>query len=61
MKNPRTSIVKKSLVSWILKGNYKLKLFLLLAAVVTVLIRIIPLEMQKRIVNQAISKNSLSL
>jgi ABC-type multidrug transport system fused ATPase/permease subunit len=36
-------------------GNYKLKLLLLLAAIVTILVRIIPLEMQKRMVNQAIS------
>ena len=55
MLKPRTSIVKKSLISWILMGNPKLKLLLLLAAIVTVLIRVIPLEMQKRIVNQAIS------
>ena len=61
MDKSRPSIVKKSLVSWILKGNYKLKLFLLLAAVVTVLIRIIPLEMQKRIVNQAISLKAFDL
>jgi ABC-type multidrug transport system fused ATPase/permease subunit len=61
MENPRTSIVKKSLVSWILMGNYKLKLLLLLSAIVTVLIRIIPLEMQKRIVNQAISLKAFDL
>ena len=51
----RPPIVKRSLISWILRGNSKLKLLLLLVAVVTVLIRVIPLEMQKRIVNQAIS------
>jgi ABC-type multidrug transport system fused ATPase/permease subunit len=54
-KSRSTSIVKKSLVSWILMGNPKPKLLLLLIAIVTVLIRVIPLEMQKRIVNQAIS------
>ena len=61
METLRTSIVKKSLLSWILMGNLKLKLLLLLAAVVMVLIRIIPLEMQKRIVNQAISMKAFDL
>jgi ABC-type multidrug transport system fused ATPase/permease subunit len=61
MEKPRTTIVSKSLLSWILMGNYKLKLLLLLAAIVTVLIRIIPLEMQKRIVNQAISMKAFDL
>jgi ABC-type multidrug transport system fused ATPase/permease subunit len=57
----RTSIVKRSLVSWILKGNPKFKLLLLVAAIVTVLVRVIPLEMQKRIVNQAISMKAFDL
>ena len=61
LQNPRTPIVKKSLVSWILTGNHKLKLLLLLIAIVTVLIRVIPLEMQKRIVNQAISLKAFDL
>ena len=61
MLKPRTSIVKKSLISWILMGNPKLKLLLLLVAIVTVLIRVIPLEMQKRIVNQAISLKAFDL
>ncbi len=55
MQNHSTSIVKKSLLSWIVGGHAKLKIWLLITAVVSVLIRIIPLEMQKRIVNQAIS------
>ena len=61
MEKSPTSIVKKSLASWIFTGNYKLKLLLLLAAITTVLIRIIPLEMQKRIVNQAISLKAFNL
>jgi ABC-type multidrug transport system fused ATPase/permease subunit len=55
MMNPtHTPILKRSLLSWILTGNRKLKVFLMLTVIVVVLIRIIPLEMQKRIVNQAI-------
>ena len=57
----QTPIVKRSLVSWIVTGNFKPKLLLLLIAIVTVLIRVIPLEMQKRIVNQAISLKAFDL
>ncbi len=54
-------IVKKSMLSWIFAGNHKLKLFLILTVLVVVLIRIIPLEMQKRIVNQAINLKAFDL
>ena len=58
--NP-TSIVKRSLLSWIFAGNHKFKVFLILTVIAAVLIRIIPLEMQKRIVNQAISLKAFDL
>lgn len=61
MKSQTASIVGKPLISWILAGNYKLKLLLLLTVCITVLIRIVPLEMQKRIVNQAISMKAFEL
>ena len=61
MEKPRPLIVKKPLISWIVSGNYKLKLLLVLAAVATVMIRIVPLEMQKRIVNQAINLKAFGL
>ena len=61
MEELKTTIVKKSLVSWIVTGNYKTKLLLLLTVFLTVFIRIIPLEMQKRIVNQAISLNAFDM
>jgi len=61
MEKSPAPIAKKSLLSWILIGDYKLRLLLLLAAIVTVLIRIIPLEMQKRIVNQAIGMKAFNL
>jgi ABC-type multidrug transport system fused ATPase/permease subunit len=57
----QTSIVKRSLLSWIFTGNHKLKVFLFLTVFVAVLIRIIPLEMQKRIVNQAINMKAFDL
>ncbi|MEJ2283057.1 MAG: ABC transporter ATP-binding protein/permease [Desulfobacterales bacterium] len=58
--NP-TPIVKRSLLSWIFAGNHKFKVFLILTVIAAVLIRIIPLEMQKRIVNQAISLKAFDL
>jgi ABC-type multidrug transport system fused ATPase/permease subunit len=54
MNPTQTPILKRSMLSWILAGNRMLKVFLMLTVIVVVLIRIIPLEMQKRIVNQAI-------
>jgi len=54
-------IVKRSMLSWVFTGNHKLKLFLILTVLVVVLIRIIPLEMQKRIVNQAIHLKAFDL
>jgi ABC-type multidrug transport system fused ATPase/permease subunit len=61
MKKVKLSIVKKPLLAWIFTGNPKLKLLLLLTVVVTVIIRIAPLEMQKRIVNQAIKLKAFDL
>jgi ABC-type multidrug transport system fused ATPase/permease subunit len=54
-------IVKRSMLSWIFTGNHKLKVFLTMTVIVVVLIRIIPLEMQKRIVNQAIHLKAFDL
>ncbi|MEE4266017.1 MAG: ABC transporter ATP-binding protein/permease [Desulfobacteraceae bacterium] len=56
-----TSIVKRSLLSWIFTGNHKLKVLLILTVVVTVFIRVIPLELQKRIVNRAINLKAFDL
>ena len=61
MNEIQTSIVKKPLLSWIIKGDRKLKLLLLLTVLVTVMIRIVPLEMQKRIVNKAIKLKAFEL
>lgn len=61
MDPTKIAIVKRSLLSWIFRGNQKLKLFLILTVSVTVSIRIIPLEMQKRIVNQAINLKAFDL
>jgi ABC-type multidrug transport system fused ATPase/permease subunit len=61
MENIKPPIVNKPLLSWIFAGNRKLKLLLVLTVIVTVIIRIAPLEMQKRIVNQAIQLKAFDL
>ncbi|MGD8649790.1 MAG: ABC transporter ATP-binding protein, partial [Desulfobacterales bacterium] len=54
-------IVEKTLFSWIFSGHLKLKIILMLTIVVTVFTRVFPLEMQKRIVNQAINLKAVDL
>jgi len=54
-----TPIVKRSLTSWVFPGNLKFQLMLLLIIVVMVFARVLPLEMQKRIVNEAIKLRSI--
>ena len=55
------SVVKRSLFSWVFSGHLKLKIILLLTILVTVFTRVFPLEMQKRIVNQAINFKAVDL
>ena len=54
-------IVERSLFSWVFSGHLKLKIALLLTILVTVVTRVFPLEMQKRIVNQAINFKAFDL
>ena len=54
MRKPETPVVKRSLPSWILTSSRKLQALLLVIISVTVFARVLPLEMQKRIVNEAI-------
>ncbi|WP_022666052.1 ABC transporter ATP-binding protein/permease [Desulfospira joergensenii] len=54
-------IVKRRLSSWILDGNMKLQAILVFIILITVGIRVVPLEMQKRIVNEAINLRKLDL
>ncbi len=48
-------------MSWVLYGNVKLQLLLVAIILVTVVARVIPLEMQKRIVNHAINLRKIDL
>ncbi len=61
MKKEPDSVVKRSLFSWVLPGNVHLQISLVGLITLTVFARVLPLEMQKRIVNQAISLRRLDL
>jgi ABC-type multidrug transport system fused ATPase/permease subunit len=61
MNQTKTAVVKKSLLSWIFSGNFRLQIILLVTIVVSVVVRVFPLEMQKRIVNQAIKLKAFEL
>jgi ABC-type multidrug transport system fused ATPase/permease subunit len=54
-------VVHKSLVSWIFANNKKLQLLLIISAAISVFANVIPLEMQKRIVNEAINLGKVNL
>ena len=61
MDAPQKSVVKRSLYSWVWSGNAKLQIVIVLIITITVGARVLPMEMQKRIVNQAISMKDLNL
>jgi hypothetical protein len=61
MEKEQIPIVKRSLFSWILPGNGKLQIALVLLIAVTVFARVVPLEMQKRIINEAINLKKMDL
>ena len=54
-------IYKRSLISWVWTSNLKLQGVLLAIILVTVAVRVLPLEMQKKIINQAIGLKRLDL
>jgi len=61
MKKEDTPIVERSLFSWVFTGNIKLQILLVVVILITVFARVLPLEMQKRIVNQAIFLKKINL
>ncbi|MFP5212318.1 MAG: ABC transporter ATP-binding protein/permease, partial [Acidobacteriota bacterium] len=54
-------VTKRSLFYWVKTSNIKLQLLLLAIIIVTVFARVLPLEMQKKIVNQAIGLGKVDL
>jgi ABC-type multidrug transport system fused ATPase/permease subunit len=61
MAKARPPVVQRSIFSWIWGRNTKLQLVVLALIAVTVVARVIPLEMQKRIVNEAIRLREIDL
>ena len=54
-------VVNRTLSSWIMDGNLKLQILLVVIILITVAIRVVPLEMQQRIVNEAINLRKIDL
>jgi ABC-type bacteriocin/lantibiotic exporter with double-glycine peptidase domain len=61
MSQTKTPVTRRSLFSWIWSSNLKLQALLLLVIVITVFARVLPLEMQKRIINEAIRFGKIQL
>lgn len=58
---PQAPIVERSLLSWVFAVKTSLQLLLFCIILINVFVRVIPLEMQKRIVNDAISLSMIRL
>ena len=61
MGKVKPPVVNRSLLSWISASNLKLQALLLVVIIIAVFTRVFPLEMQKRIVNQAIRFGELGM
>jgi ABC-type multidrug transport system fused ATPase/permease subunit len=61
MAKKPSRILRKSLVSWVFSQNRWLQLLLVITAVIAALANVLPLEMQKRIVNDAINLRKFDL
>jgi ABC-type multidrug transport system fused ATPase/permease subunit len=61
MEKTKPSVVQRSLISWIWTSSLKLQLLLILIILIEVITRVIPLEMQKRIINEAINLRKIDL
>jgi ABC-type multidrug transport system fused ATPase/permease subunit len=61
MAQDEIPVVKKSLFSWVFSGNLKLQIVLVFIILITVFARVVPLEMQKRVVNEAINLRNVDL
>ena len=59
MAKIETPVVKRTLFSWVLSGNLKFQLIIVVIILITIGARLVPMEMQKRIVNQAIALKDL--
>ncbi|WP_029898498.1 ABC transporter ATP-binding protein/permease [Desulfohalovibrio reitneri] len=56
-----TPVTKRSLYSWVKQSDMRLQILLLVVIIITVGARVLPLELQKLIINQAISQRKIDL
>lgn len=61
MAENKKPIIQRSIYSWILPGNVKWHLLTVLCIAITVAARVVPLEMQKRIINDAIALKKMDM
>ena len=61
MKRADVPVVKRSIFSWVFADNVILQIMLVFIILVIVIARVIPLEMQKRIINEAINLRKIDL
>jgi len=62
MAKPNVPVIHRTLFSWVFTpGNLKLQILLIVIILVAVAARVVPLEMQKRIVNEAITMGQMEL
>ncbi|ACL02749.1 ABC transporter related [Desulfatibacillum aliphaticivorans] len=61
MAENKKPIIQRSIYSWILPGNVKWHLLTVLCISITVAARVVPLEMQKRIINDAIALKKMDM
>jgi len=61
MEKTQPPVVKRSIFSWILDGNGKLQILMVAIITITVFARVLPLEMQKRVINEAINLRDTDL
>ncbi len=54
-------IVKRSLFSWVMATSWKSQLLLLVIILVLVVLRVLPLEIQKRLINDVLSQKNTQL
>ena len=54
------TVIEQSLFSWVLRGKRSYQLLLVLAIFAIVFLRVLPLELQKRIVNDVLSSGDFS-
>jgi ABC-type multidrug transport system fused ATPase/permease subunit len=59
--DPSVQVTKRTLFSWVLNRHLKLQFLLLIIILATVASRVLPLELQKKIINDAIGMQNLHL